>query len=122
LQELKQPPAEPVEKAQPKMSVAELTVIESEQKQQPLLKFSAQILMTIDKTVPLYMKQLADAEDESYASQPVPKIGELLFPSFNILIPQFVEQVIPNLMQLNSKEIDVTVGTIYDMVMFAFNT
>jgi len=52
----------------------------------------------------------------------VPKIGELLFPSFNILIPQFVEQVIPNLMQLNSKEIDVTVGTIYDMVMFAFNT
>lgn len=84
------------------MSVAELTVIESEQKQQPLLKFSAQILMTIDKTVPLYMKQLADAEDESYAAQPVPKIGELLFPSFNILIPQFVEQVIPNLMQLNS--------------------
>jgi len=50
------------------MSVAELTVIESEQKQQPLLKFSAQILMTIDKTVPLYMKQLADAEDESYAA------------------------------------------------------
>lgn len=68
MQELKQPPAEPVEKAQPKMSVAELTVIESEQKQQPLLKFSAQILMTIDKTVPLYMKQLADAEDESYAA------------------------------------------------------
>ena len=108
------------------MNVAELEVAnhnEHETKQQqPLLKFSATILMTIDKTVPLYFKQLDEAEDESFVAPPTPRTGELLFPSFNVLIPTFVEQIIPNLNSLATAEVEVTVGTFYDMLLFAFNT
>jgi hypothetical protein len=108
------------------MNVAELEVAshnEHETKQQqPLLKFSATILMTIEKTVPLYFKQLDEAEDESFVAPPTPKTGELLFPSFNILIPTFVEQIIPNLNSLATAEVEVSVGTFYDMLLFAFNT
>jgi len=83
------------------MNVTELEVaqkvVETEPKQQPLLKFSAAILMTIDKTLPLYLKQPLDTEDDSYVAPPTPKTGELLFPSFNVLVPTFVEHIIPNL-------------------------
>lgn len=102
------------------MNVTELEV--AEKAKPPMLKFSATILMTLEKTVPLYMKQMGDPEDESFVAPPTPKIGELLFPSFNNLIPQFVEQVVPNLLQLSQKEIEITVGTFYDMILFAFNT
>ena len=78
------------------MNVAELEVA-AETKSDPMLKFTAVLLMTIEKTVPVYMKQVVDIEDESYVAPPTPRIGELLFPSFNQLVPQFVEQVIPNL-------------------------
>jgi hypothetical protein len=78
--------------------------------------------MTIEKTVPLYFKQLDEAEDESFVALQTPKTGELLFPSFNILIPTFVEQIIPNLNSLATAEVEVTVGTFYDMLLFAFNT
>ena len=122
--ELKQPPAEKPEKLQAKMNVAELEVVKAADPEpsKPLLKFSAAILMTIDKTIPLYLRQSVEAEDESQLAPPTPRIGELLFPSFNALVPTFVEQVVPNLRQLTSAEIEVTVGTLYDMLLFAFNT
>jgi hypothetical protein len=50
----------------------------------PLLKFSAAMILTINQTIPLYMKH--PEEDDSYV-MPVPRVGELLFPAFNILVP-----------------------------------
>lgn len=95
---MRHPPAETPEK-QSKMIVAELEVVNnnqqtpasSEQRSLTLLKFASTILMTIDKTVPLYLKQNAGSDDESYVPPPAPKVGELLFPSFNLLVPQFVD-------------------------------
>lgn len=76
------------------MNVAELEVANHDQNetklQQHMLKFSAIILMTIEKTVPIYFKQLDEAEDESFVAPPTPRTGELLYPSFNVLIPTFV--------------------------------
>jgi hypothetical protein len=104
------------------MNVSELEVVEPPVKSLPMLKFSAAILLTIEKTVPIYLRQIAEGDEESFIAPPVPHIGELLFPSFNLLVPQFVEQVMPHLMQLSGKEIEVIVSTFYDMILFAFNT
>jgi len=38
---------------------------------------------------------------------PTPQIGEMLFPGFNLILPQFAEHVLPNLTALSAKEASI---------------
>ena len=53
---------------------------------------------------------------------PTPSFGELLFPGFNSIVPQFVEHVIPNVSSLNSKEAQIIINSFYQLLDFAFRT
>jgi len=53
---------------------------------------------------------------------PTPSLGELLYPGFNLIIPQFVEHVLPNLTVMNSKEASVLIDTFYQVLEFTFRT
>jgi len=48
--------------------------------------------------------------------------GELLFPSFNVLVPQFTEFVFPNLTKIPQKDSSVLLQTFFSIVNFAFKT
>ena len=49
-------------------------------------------------------------------------MGELLYPSFNLVVPHFTEHVIPHLTSLNIHASSVLLQTFYSMLTFAFKT
>ena len=53
---------------------------------------------------------------------PTPQMGELLYPGFNSIVPQFAEQVLPNISSLTSKEASTMLGLLYQLLDFAFRT
>ena len=71
----------------------------------------------------------ANAEDDvtintelAAVCTPTPSMGELLYPGFNSLIPQFAEQVLPNMSSLTNKEASIMLGLLYQLLDFAFRT
>ena len=72
-----------------------------------------------------YLSDCEEADDESQMLTLQKKtesvqIGELLFPSFNIVIPQFVELLLPNARE--ARDVSSLVGVFYNMVRFSFKT
>lgn len=56
---------------------------------------------------------------------PVPSVTskELLFPAFNTLVPLFFECTMPYLSKSkNASDVEVSIGSIYQLVSFAFKT
>lgn len=58
-------------------------------------------------------EELDNTELAAALSTPTPKFGELLFPGFNLIVPQFVEYVIPNIAGLSAKEAAVMIDTFH---------
>lgn len=75
----------------------------------PMVGMLSQILSTLNITIPLMVPTQSREDDyddldvsrpvSQFAKMPVtvPSMGELLFPSFNLLIPNMVEFVLPTL-------------------------
>ena len=53
---------------------------------------------------------------------PTPSMGELLYPGFNSIVPQFVEHVLPSVGSLSMKESSILVRSFYELIEFAFRT
>ena len=49
-------------------------------------------------------------------------MGEMLYPGFNSIVPQFIEYVLPNVATLSSKESCMMISAFYQMLDFAFRT
>ena len=50
-------------------------------------------------------------------------MGEMLYPGFNSIVPQFIEYVLPNLAtSLSNKESCMMISAFYQMLDFAFRT
>lgn len=56
------------------------------------------------------------------STTPTPSFGELLYPGFNSIVPQFVEHVIPSIGSLGSKEASMLIDAFYQILEFAFRT
>jgi hypothetical protein len=96
-----------------------------------MIGFAAQLVRTLQITIPLLLstqrpEDSFEDDDCSLLSRPVSKVdvsmGELLYPSFNQLVPSFVELVIPNLSQLGQLEGSLMLQTYQSMIQFAFKT
>ena len=91
--------------------------------------FIAQTFKTLQVTIPLmvqptavvndYLSDEEGCEEEKKSVESV-QIGELLFPAFNLVVPQYVELLLPNARE--ARDIGSVVGVFYNIVKFAFKT
>ena len=49
-------------------------------------------------------------------------MGEMLYPGFNSIVPQFIEHVLPNINALSAKEAQIMINAFYQLLDFAFRT
>lgn len=101
---------------------------------QQFIKLNAMLLRTMQTTMPVIMQNFMSnnmqymSNNESMisgADLPMPSITakELLFPAFNTLIPLFFECAVPHLNKAkNASDVSVLVGTVHQMISFAFKT
>ena len=59
---------------------------------------------------------------EVAAATLTPSMGELLYPGFNALVPEYVEHVIPHMASLSAKEASVMISSFFQLLDFAFRT
>ncbi|CDW72779.1 UNKNOWN [Stylonychia lemnae] len=114
-----------------------------------MMQILAQTFKTLKITIPFMIQNLKDQDDymgdedeEEYDSrsmkspnqqsksviklmrdnEPQVQIGELLFPSFNIIVPQFTECLVPHLNLLSGFDASILIGTLFNILQFAFKT
>jgi hypothetical protein len=111
-----------------------------------IIAFTSQMIKTLQITIPLMLSTHVEEEEEDYFDedgesrmtplkhnksllsklnhQPKSSVdmGELLYPSFNQLVPKFVEHIIPNMAALSSVDSSTLLNTFYGMLQFAFKS
>ncbi len=104
-----------------------------------VIAMNAQIIQTLQITIPLMLStkheeddylgydedsqlhpQKLDLSKLSPTSTPNVSMGELLYPSFNVLIPTYVECILPHLSSLPDPS--TPLHTFYSLLSFAFKT